>query len=323
MVRAIISAGLALALVAGAAHAQAPAGAPGPKAPDQQAADPQTYALARDMVVAEGFRARLSRLDVVEPMYADQIVQALHLTDPAGQERIRGVVHKHWQALEDELVEARVSMLAQTSTRQELEGVLAFGRSPAGQALRAAAPELNRALMAAVFSAPAPDGAAPPPLSERKIALVKRILRARNVEADAHTAWRTLNAMMAQAASELEKPGAPPVAPPEHPAAEDAYVQRMMTAETQFYGRTFSEDQLAELAAYFEGPIAQAFNARAPQYRSAAAKAVREVFDRQYQLTDEDACEAVACTPSRRAALDARLDQGRSMIAKAVDAVAQ
>ena len=312
MVKAIVSAGMAVALVAGSGQAQAPSTAPGQHA----------YELAREIVVADGFRARLSRLEIQESLHSQQISQALNLTDPTKQASIKEVVHRRWQALEDDMVEARVSILAQTYTVEEMEGALTFGRTPTGQALRAAAPDLNRALMTAVFGQAAPATSAPP-MSERKIALVKRILVAREVEVSADKGWRVLNALLSQSLSNPAKTGTPPTVSVNNEAAEVAYVQRVVAAETEFYSRTFSEGQLTELATYFEGPIAHAFNEREPQVKSAAAKAASKVFDRQFELMYKEACEAVECSPSQRAALDTRLSQSLSMVATAANAVAQ
>ena len=311
LVKAIVSVGMALAFVAGSGQAQVPSAAPSQHA----------YELAREVVVADGFRARLSGLEIQESLHSQQIAQALRLTDPAKQDRIKEVVHRRWQALEDDMVAARISILAQTYTVEEMEGALDFGRTPTGQALRAAAPDLNRALMTAVFGqAPATSA---PPMSERKIALVKRILVAREVEASAGKGWRRLNALFSQSLSNPTKTGTPPTVSANNEAAEVAYVQRVVAAETEFYGRTFSDGQLSELATYFEGPIAHAFNEREPQATSAAATMVSKIFDRQLVLMYKEACEVVECSRSQRAALDTRLSQSRSMVATAANAIAQ
>jgi hypothetical protein len=308
MGKILVTVGLATALLAGQVQAQPPSGLP----------DLKTRQLARAMVAADGDRVRLSKLDSIEVVIAAQIEKALDLTDPAKKEKIGSIVHERLQALEDDLIEARVSALAQTYTTAELEGYLAFGRSPTGQALRGAASELNRELTSAVLGESASE-ADVPPLSEQKVMLIERILKARDVESSARKGWRSLKAM----ATEVATNAAQPAASTEDQAAEDAYVKRVVAAETRFYAKTFSDEQLTDMATYFDGPIGRAFAERASQLMSIVAHEAPEFFEEQFDRLDREACEAVECSSSQRGALDSRLGQIRSMMAAGISAMAQ
>jgi hypothetical protein len=304
MRKAVVAAGMTLAWLAGPGHAQTASAA----------ADPHVRELAQAIVAADGDRARLSKLDAVEPIITNQIAKALDLADPAKKDRIAAVVHARIQALGDAVIEAKVSATAQTYTVEELEGALAFERSPTGQALRRADPELARGL----GSAPAADG---PPLPDQKLALINRILKARDVETSARKGWRVFDALSASAVSGGGARTASTAAPAGDPR-EDAYVKRVLAAEAQFYANTYSDAQLTELAAYFDGPIGRAFTERAPQVASAGVSAARKVVEQQFARLDEDACAAAACNASQRASLDALLGQIQSMLAVGMTALA-
>lgn len=304
MRRVVVAAGMSLALLAGPGHAQTSPGTP----------DPQARELAQAIVAADGDRARLSKLISLDLIITDQTEKALDVADPVKKDRIGAIVHNRMQALEDDLIEAKVSALTQTFTIQELEGALAFDRSPSGQALRRAAPELNRELASAAFGQGAPAAEGPPP-SGQKLALINRVLKARGVENSAHKGWRVLNTMMTKAFAEASGQAAPIAATANDQAAEDAYVKRVVAVETQFYAKTFSDEQLTEIAAYFEGPIGCAFAERASQITSAGLSAASKIFERQFERMDEEACEAVGCSASQRLAIDTQLDKIRSMMA--------
>jgi len=310
MARVVVAAGMALALLADPGHAQTPSEAPDPKAKE----------LAEAIVAADGDRARASALSSMELGLTVQIENSLEPIASVKKDSIAGIVHRSVQTLEDDLVEARVSAMAQTYTIEELKGYLDFENSPAGQALRGAAPELNRSLMSVLGpDAPVPDG---PPSSEQKLALINRILTARDIEPSARKGWRVLNATMMNAFSDIAKNAAPPGAIKSDQVAENAYAKRVVTAETQFYSKNFSDEQLAEMAAFFDGPTGRAFVRRAPQLSSIVASAVPGIFDRQFERMDREACAAVDCSADQRAALNARLGQVRSIIALGANAMA-
>ena len=308
MVRVVVTISMALALLAGAGHARPPS------AP----ADPQSIELARAVVAADGDRARLSRLNTLGFMIADQIEQTLQVTDLAEKEKIAGIVHRRLHAWEDDLIEARVSAMARTFTVNELQGNLAFGGSPTGQVLRTATPKLNESLASLAFGQGVLAANAPP-LSKQKVDLINRILSAREVEANARKGWRLTVSMMAKLSSAASKT-TPPSDIAAETEAEDAYVKRVVLVETQFYSNNFSEAQLSDLAAYFDGPTGRAFARRAPELTSNLAGEVPKIFDRLFDGMDKEACHAVECTPSQQAALGARLAVARSMTARGIDA---
>jgi len=257
----------------------------------------------------------------MEHPITDQIEKTLDVTDPVKKDRIAAVVHSRVQAWVNDMIEARVSALAKTYTIEELEGYLAFGRSPAGQVLRTAAPELNRELASVVFGqgTPSADGAHS---SEQKVALINRILKARDVETYARKGWRVLSVVMAKALSETAKNEAPSAAPVNDQPAEEAYVKRVLAVETQFYSKNFSDEQLSALAAYFDGPIGRAFEQHAPQLISVAASEGSGTFEQQFERMDREACEAIECSTSQQAALDIWLSNIRSMMATGLNAMA-
>lgn len=314
MRRLIIVAGGALALLSGAGRAQVASGVP----------DPRVRDLARAVVAGDGVQARWSSLGAaMEPAMAQQIDKALGLTDAARKAQVGGVVHNGLEALGGDLAEARVSVLAGTYTVQELEGVLAFRHSSTGQAYLRAAPELSREITEALRSgAPVADGPEP---SEQKLALINRILKARDVENSARKAYRVLNSAMTQAlsASGLSKDATSPSAPTDDRTREDAYAKLMVAVSVRFYAKTFTDEQLTELAAYFEGPTGRAEREHASQLTSEAANLAPKVFERRFERIDAEACEAVSCSASQRAALDAQLAKIRSMMVAGMTAFAR
>ena len=310
MVRGVVTIGVALALLACSGRAQTPS----------VQLDPQAVDSARAIVAADGDRARLSKLNPLEFMFTDQLEKTLGLTDPIKKPKVGDIVHSRIQTLEEDLIEARVLAMAQTYTLAELQGDLAFDRSPTGQALQSAAPELSRKLTSAVFDqgALAEDG---PPLSAQKVALINRILIARDVEASARKGWRVLQIMIAKALSGGTKNAAPTPASA-NDQAETAYVKHVIAVETQFYSEKFSSEQLSELAAYFDGPIGRALAQRAPQLMSVAAGKAPKIFERLFEGMDKDACEVADCSAAQKAALDALFAELRPIMATGIDALA-
>jgi len=310
MHRVVVAAGVSFALFTGSGHAQTPSGT----------AEPHARELAQAIVAADGDRARLSKFNSMDLAIPRLIEKTLDVTDPVKKDRIGIVVHNRIQALEDDFVEAKASAMAQTFTIEEMQGALDFDRSPTGQAFSRVAPDLNRELKSAVFGqgAPAAEG---PPASEQKLVLINRVLKARGVETSAHKGWRVLNTVMTQAFAEASGKAPPTTATATDQAAEDAYVKRVVAIETQFYAKTFSDEQLTELAAYFDGPIGRAFAERAPQLASGAAIAAPQIFARQFGRMDEEVCEAAGCSASQRAALDAQFGKIQSMMAVVMSAI--
>ena len=306
MRRVVTVTGMALALLAGPGRAQVSSATP----------DPHARELARALVAedpaAQTTRSKIS--PILESTLTGQIGKTLDVTTPDKKDKIGVVVHSGVQAMWDDMIETRVSALAQTFTIQELEGALAFHRSPTWQAYLSANPELSRELGAALYSDPP---AADPSLSEQKLALINRILKARDVEGSARKGWRVLSTTMAQAvlAFGLAKDAASPPASSNNQALEDAYAKRVVAVETRFYAKAFSNEQLTDLAAYFEGPIGRAEMERQPQLASVAASEMPNIFKRRFERIDEKACEAVSCSATERATLDAQFAKLSSMMA--------
>lgn len=310
MRRLIIAAATAVALLPGAARAQVSSGAPGAHARE----------LAQAVVADEGVQARWSKVSAsLEPILAGLIAKPLDVADPAKKERIGAVVHNDLQALGDEMIEARVSAMAQTFTVQELEGFLAFSRSPTGQTYRSAVSELSRELAPAFLSGAFP--AVNTDVPEQKRALIDRILKAQDVAGSARKGWRMFNIAMTRALSAVSKSPASSAAPANDQAREDAFVKGYVEVEVQFYAKTFSDAQLAELAAYFDGPIGRALVEHRPQLAALAASTYPTLLERRFGHMEEASCAAVACSTSQRAALDARFGQFRSMMATTVNSL--
>ena len=226
-----------------------------------------------------------------EPMIKSEIEKTVSVTDPAKIEKIGVIVHGGLEALRDDMVEARVSALTQTFTVRELEGMLAARRGPSGEVFLRAAPEHFRAFYYVVSNEV--DGPTPAP-SEQNLALIHRILKARDFENIARQAWRVIMARATQALSN----------PAMAQAQEDEYAQLAVAAEVRFYAKSFSDDQLTELAAYFEGPIGRAEEERGPQLGSETTRLVSKLIERRFERMGEDACAAVACSAVQRTALD-------------------
>ena len=110
--------------------------------------------------------------------------------------------------------------------------------------------------------------------------------------------WRLLATM-------LNKTGKRAAVPtPEDAADENAFVQRTLAAETNFYGQTYSDAQLADLAAYFESPVGQAYQAGLPRLAANTAPAATDVMNHMYDHLSDEACAAVPCTPTQKSQLD-------------------
>lgn len=273
-----------------------------PTALDRHALD-----LAREVAAKDGDQTEYSNtVRSLEPALELIVVKAVGVTDPAKSAKIGGVIRDNLQELWGDLFDIRVSAIAQTYAVQELEQFLAFHRSQIGEAYDQAAPALSRDLLAALGSN-APDTGEPLP-SDQKLSLINRILTARDVANDARNRWRMLNAGQTQIFS-VRRTNAAITAPPANDqAGEDAFVGRIVAIEIRFYAKTFSSEQLAELAAYFEGPVGRASAAGGPRLASIMRDELPEVLERRFERIDQEVCEAVTCVPDQKAALEAQVD---------------
>jgi hypothetical protein len=217
------------------------------------------------------------------------------------------------QGLGDEMVETRVAALARLYTVRELEALAAFRNSPAGQAYERVATELPNELMAA-FRPDEPVTDEPAPSAE-KLALINRVLKAQDVEGTVRKGWRALNAMKAQALKRagMAKQTASFVSTDK--ASEDAFVKRCLAIETRYYARTFPDDQLTVLAAFFEGPMGHAAAERKAKVEADAASEMTKLFEHRLTRMGDQVCTAVGCSGAQRAALDSELAKMRSQVA--------
>lgn len=273
------------------------------------APDPQALDLARQIVAFDGDRERMSKqLDALGQLLPSQVGLMLSVQDPAQKQKIADLVKARLETMKDGLVAARVSAMAQTYPADLLQGGLAFRHTPTGEAYRNATPALNAAAGAALLSdKPTPVD---PAIPQAKLALIDRILKAQDVEGSSRKGWRALSAMLNQAGG-----GAPSTPSAQDAADETAYVQSVMAAEIQFYAQTFSDAQLADLVAYFEGPVGHAFQSGAARLLATGAPSYADVMAHTYDHFSDEMCAAVTCTPAQRTQLNDAMAKIQSIIA--------
>jgi hypothetical protein len=151
---------------------------------------PRALVLAHEIVAAENAADRFSRMWSNSPdIIWIQIIRALGVDDPALGQKIRVLVATNLETIGAEIAEVRVQALVQTYTVGEMEGMLAFRRSPVGQAYYLAAPDLSRARQAmSQGSVPKGRDADAPALSPRRLDLIRRILAAQDEKGQARKA---------------------------------------------------------------------------------------------------------------------------------------
>jgi hypothetical protein len=281
--------------------------------------DPHALEVARELAGAR-FAAWSKVEPAIELMVSRQVIQTLDVREAAKSEKVTAVVRDSLEAVGGEMIEVRAKALAGTYSSSELDGLLAFRRSDIGQAFSQASPELAREVAAALKSGAPP--AQEPPAPPEKRELVRRILASEGAEGLARRGWRTLHAAGGQAMLAAGRTPATP-APADDRAAEDDYAHLMLAVEEGFLAKTFSTAQLSQLAAYYESPIGRAAVERGPQLARAAGVEIQALFARRFAEIEQRACEAVACQPSQRKALELSFDQFRSMLAMAAGAYAQ
>jgi hypothetical protein len=294
----IIGSALSLALAADLARAQA-----GP--------DPQAVDLAKQIVAIDADRAQLARLDAFGQLLPPQIEALLNVEDPAQKQKIADLVKARLTRMEDGLSEARATAMAQTYPADVLQGALAFRHTSTGEAFSKAAPALNEVAGAALLAERA--AAIDPAMPAARRALIERVLRAQDVEGTARRGWKALSAMLGQGAAQSAQDA----------QDESNYVARVVAAETQFYAQTYTDAQLADLAAYVEGPVGTAFKAGQARLQATSASLGGAVLEHTYDHFGDEICGAVPCTPAQKAQLDDVMGKIQSAITSVVKSLSQ
>jgi hypothetical protein len=97
----------------------------------------------------------------------------------------------------------------------------------------------------------------------------------------------------------------------------------MEAIDIRFYAKTFTDEQLAAITGYFEGPTGRATVAREPQLAHLWVAGAEEVFIRRTEQIHKEACAAAACNATQQKALAAYLKVARAMNVLALKAGAQ
>jgi hypothetical protein len=284
----------ALVLLASPALAQAPT----------PAAAPDTRALARALVAADGARGRTrQQVAALQNRFSQLIVGALGPLDRAREAKVKAIADQALAPTTDKIVGAEVQFYAANFSAAELSEILAFLESTAGQSETAKLPAMRAAVAKVFLSSPAERkaareagraafAAAPAPKRD----LIERILLAQDVEGQARRDGAAL-AKTLSAVTRRSGAGQPT-------AMDDDYAATVVAIEQGFYATNFIYYHLAVIAAYLESPAGKTALARAPVLRRTVGEVVRAQLETALAAVDRDACGAIACTTEQRSGLD-------------------
>ncbi|HLZ73846.1 hypothetical protein [Phenylobacterium sp.] len=260
------------------------------------------------------------RMMLFEAELARRSQDALGLSDPTQKEQVRAAIHGSLQTLTAEIVEDRISELAQTYSADEIAEMIAFRHSDVGKAYSAGSTQLALELMLGPPDAKASDDPKPSP---QKLALINRLLKAEGVEARIRRQQRagaaTVNEMKAE-------PGGAGEAATQVAAMlktdDPAYVTNMMTATVRFDAKTYSDEQLRQLLVYFEGPVGRALIASGPRLEAIAITRSRAILEHGIWRAGEAGCQAIACDASQHQKLDGAVAKFEKLVTAGLDTLA-
>ncbi len=275
------------------------------------AATREARALAGALVSASGDRENeVKALDPVEGMLSSQIAMRLSTTDPGVVAKVNEVVHGALSTVVQKSVDALVEGYASSLSTDELGHIIAFVKSPAGQAEKANLPLLKQALAAALNSsdtgAKAGESAAQvfAAASPEQRALVLRILTAQDFEAHTRQGYATLGVTVKAALSRsgVRPPGGQPGSEADAKAA-DASVRLATEIEEGFCVSHYTNAELAEAAAYLESEPGQALLTRLPKVKGAIGAVLAQALADALSSLPAQVCTTVACSPDQRTRL--------------------
>ncbi len=272
-----------------------------------------THELAKALMeLGDERQLDVKALEPMESLVSNLIAAKLSLSDPSTAAKVRSVVHQALEPVSVKAADAMIDAYASNFTSQELGAVLAFMRSPAGEAEKANLPLLRVELGAALTGLSSDpnleaeatriyEGASP-----AKRELIVRILKAQDFEAHTRKGYAALGEVMKAAIKQAASPAQS--ATPSSPTAEDeraadAYVRLVTAVEKRYYVNHFSETDLSAMAAYLESDAGQAILARMPIVKRAVGKALADALVIAIGSLDKDVCAATPCTAEQRASV--------------------
>lgn len=151
----------------------------------------------------------------------------------------------------------------------------------------------------AAGQAPAPAAATPskPEPSARSLELVKRIMVATGVE---DVVDRLIAAMLPTFANGKELQALPPesrdlVVNTMRETMRDTFTPKLVAAITPVYASAFTEEELAAVAAFYEGPVGRKLTTVTPELSKASSEAARALIPEFQAELLRRVCEKVDC----------------------------
>jgi hypothetical protein len=283
-----------------------------PSPPSDPTADKR--ALAETLLTADGTReSETKALQRLTGLLSAQVVGKLQISDPAVVAKVTQIVHEVTAPAGPRVVDAAADAYAANFSAKELAALIAFVRSPIGQAEMANQPLLKVELAAVINGSPdsghveaaAKQAFAAASLSDRE--LVERILAAQDFEARTRNDFEALQAAVNAAFAPvlLAAKKAPSDVEKRAEQAEagrrtDDYVRSAVTVEKGFYVKHYSNAQLAELATYIESEPGRVALNRSPLIKRAVSEVATQQMSTAISLLVEPVCAAVACSSAQR-----------------------
>ena len=209
---------------------------------------------------------------------------------------VPAIVEKEFAGLADDLMNAVASAIAQTTTQQDLEAELAFKNGPLGKAFGQAGVAARQALRTALTSGRLP--AAGPNIPENRLILINRIIDADRLDGLLRQTFSVAPQTFISTLHINLQDG-----PDGVKAAEDAFVKATLDVERQAYASMLTDEQLRDIAAYEDSPIARRLAARRPQMLRLESALILEDVKRRFAAIDEQVCAAESCTAAQKLAL--------------------
>lgn len=150
------------------------------------------------------------------------------------------------------------------------------------------------------FAEPAPVASGPPaPASPRALELTQRYFAAMRMEA---TMRATVKAVMPELIDQFSRSN-PNMSPAQRAAIVDAAAQssqtmivRMMERMAPIFAQSFTEQELQDLVAFYEGPTGRALVAKTPAFAAKMNPAVVQLMPEMMAEMQNRLCAKMSCT---------------------------
>jgi len=242
-----------------------------------------------------------------------RIDETLEIKPPSQSTQIDLVIQKEFDGLRDDLFQANVSAMAQTTTERDMQAELAFKDSPLGKAFGQARREIGLEVRAAMASGTAPtDGPKP---EKEKLALVKQVIAASGSEPRLREMFRA----MPESVLYLRHVNTQTTDPASLKGAEDDLVNLCLAATVHAYMNSLTDDELRGIVAYDAGPVGRRLAARRPQLNRIEAAMSVDAMKRRFVAIVIEVCAAASCTAEQKSALSDDLDKTTSSLTQTLN----